>query len=376
MHIQILTAMHKRHTMSWMWAIGITEFMKAAPDGITCSVHVAISEEESLDICKEYGFTFTRHPNSPLGKKINTALKDSLSQQWDYLLIMGDDDFISPLAWNDYLPLLQSNYPYFGYGNILFYSPQANRARVFDYGLSGAANKLIGCGRMVHRQVVEQCAWHMEIVFKKEYHHGGVSFHAGIKLAQPVYRAMYLVNLGVADKAGDPFFEFWNPSLHRGLDNDSEVRLLFNGHAPIRLMPDAPRMVDVKAENNIWPFAHYLGLSVAADVQPVLDILGPKCTEYMQANYPYTGDVGLPMHCFPIGIRSEKEIMDQELMKIVSDECIKKTGGFRQSSVTMLRFNDHPGYVEAHVDYNTPTAQRICGVYIEKEPYLLTFYVK
>ena len=379
MKIQILTMMAERPDVSRVWAMGITRFIKAAPAGIECAVHVAFSNHNTKKLCDEYGFSYSAHPNHPLGKKLNDGLKACLSKEWDYLLIMGDDDFISNAAWPHYMQCIEAGYPYFGFGDIYFYSPQAGRVRHYDYATTGAPHKLMGCGRMVHRTVVEQSGWQAELKFRKHYKHGGVEYPEGVALSLPAYIASYLHQLGVAELTnGQPYFEFWNPSLQRGLDNDSEIRLLFNGHHPYRIRTDKPMMLDMKAENNLWSFAHFIGISKEAPADSAVEILSADELAAIAELWPTTGKTDLEEYTFQIGIRTAQQIFNDEVEKIARDKFAVQANPvfFQISDCTILNFSDHPTYLEIYWKHKTAHSKKLCGIYHEEINGTLKIYVK
>lgn len=379
MKIQILTMMNKRPAVSKLWARCINRFIASAPEGYECRVHVAYSEEETMDLCTFSGFESSRHPNHPIGRKLNKGLLNCLKYEWDYLLIMGDDDFLLPEAWNYYKEAMEAGFPYFGFGDILFYSPQAGKARHFDYADSGSRQKLMGCGRMIHRQAVEQCGWNAEIKFPKDYRHGGVEYPGGVSLTMPAYRAAYLVNLGVAEATnGEPFFEMWNEKLQRGLDNDSEIRLLFNGHPPYCIPTDKPMMLDLKAEANLWHFAHFVGISKTVPEADALAFFTESEQAYIKEQWPTTGEGSLPERRFYIGIRDAQQIFNEEVEKIVREEYARLKGAhlFSIRACTILNFNDHPGYIEVHHNHGKKDHLMICGIYTEQVNNEVILYIK
>lgn len=370
MKITIYTAFNTRHKVSRLFAMGISRFIKAAPEGVECSVHVVISHEESIPLCQEFGFTFTNVPNNYLGKKWNAGLQYIVkNHEFDYVLIMGDDDLISNEAWGQVIPLLQQGYPYVGYNSIYFYSPAYNKARVYAYRDTAATQKLWGCGRFISKQAIEMAAWNITVKFTANYEHGGVRFDKGEEVTLPVYQANYFYGMKVAEVTGTPEFTLWDNTQQKGLDNESEIRLLMNGITPVALHPDKPVMVDIKTAANVWDFTHYISLGEGATVEEATCFLSPEEREYIAQQFADEPVVKLPCREFFIGIRTEQEIITQEYSRIISECYHALTGNtlLDMGAVTLTRHPDHPFYTEAWKNFNKANSRFICGIHREVE---------
>lgn len=316
MKVLIYTAMNTRHTVSELWCFGINRFIAAAPDGVECSVLAVISETESEVLLRRFGFGFVYSPNQPLGNKFNRGLTMALdAHDFDYLMLMGDDDLISVEAWSYYLPLMQSGMTYFGFHSIYFYSPAEAKAVAFDYRSTGPTNKLIGCGRMFHRSALEAVAYQLPVTFNRPYTVAGANFAQGETVWLPVYQAEYFIKMGLAQPKGDVEVRLWNPTQQRGLDNESEVRLLLNGYMPFAIDTPRPMMTDVKTEANIWSFNNFISVGTHCSVGEATSFFGSAERELLQLNF-ITKET---LECVRVSKFSGPEKLQQAVQNIVGE---------------------------------------------------------
>ena len=376
--------MNNRHVLGRMWAKGITRFMYAAPEGVECNTFAVISEDESVQLCRDFGFEFLRHPNKPLGKKFNAGLQYAIEKfEWDYLLLMGDDDFISSEAWNHYLPLMQGNYPYFGFSSIYFYSPTQKKARVFDYALQGCPNKLIGCGRMFSRTALEMVSCNVLVKFFTAYRAGGCNYHANTPTLLPYYQADYLWKLKVCEIISTPVFNFWKDEQEKGLDNESEVRLLMNGMIPLVMQSEKPMMTDVKTSLNLWGFDHFTSTGVPATVEEATAILSHDELNYLREHLMNdANEIVLQEEKFTVPdvlmVGDSAELFVQRKNAALLEKYFEKKTGrklLKPEKVTAVRFKDHPRYFEYWENFKKPYQKFIAGFHVVQEKNEITFSI-
>ena len=144
--------MNKRHSISEMYAKGITNFAKNSSYDIL--LVACISEPESEKICIENGIEFVYAENKTPGYKWNRGLEFALKFDWDYLMIMGDDDIIDPDSWQLINPLIENLNPYFGFDRIYFH--HLATGDTMKYIIEEPHGGIIGCGRFVHREVIDK----------------------------------------------------------------------------------------------------------------------------------------------------------------------------------------------------------------------------
>jgi hypothetical protein len=165
-----------------------------------------ISELYYKDICEDYGFQWVFCDNNPLGNKINTGIKHSLSNNWDYLMMMNSDDIIkTELIDKCYQPLFEKKVEFFGVSKVTYVKFGTWEAREMDYG-----HCVLGIGKCIRRDVVERLK-------------------------------------------GD----LYPPTLNRLLDDNMLTKMLSHniGHAIVRY--SGMLAMDFKSETNIWPWEHF-----------------------------------------------------------------------------------------------------------------------
>ena len=265
MKVLIYTAMWERHEIANIFSIGIKRFIDDAPNGIECEVLAVCSTKESIELCKKHEFNYIEADNKPLGKKWNKGLNYAINKlDFDYVLIMGDDDLISSEAWNYYEPYLNANIDYFGFNSIYFYSVKTKDCLMFEYK-EKYKHKLIGCGRMISRKAIVKAGYYTRIT--PLINHGLMKKDVTIDV--PTFQAVYLIGMGKAKLVQDIGFHLWNNTQNTGLDNESEMNLLFSGVSPICIETDKPLMVDLKTEFNIWKFDIYNKLSTQSNFKDI-----------------------------------------------------------------------------------------------------------
>lgn len=195
--------MNKRHSISEMYAKGITKFKAKSPYDIL--LVACISELPSEEICFNSGIEFIYAENKTPGYKFNRGLEFALSFDWDYLMIMGDDDIIDQDSWQLISPLIDSLNPYFGFDRIYFHHPATNDS--IKYIIEEPHGGVIGCGRFIHRSVI--------------------------------------------DKTG----LLWLDEQETGCDMISGKKIKAKGYERT-IIPECV-MVDIKTELNIWHFSQY-----------------------------------------------------------------------------------------------------------------------
>jgi len=135
-----------------MYAKGITNFAKNSSYDIL--LVACISEPESEKICIENGIEFVYAENKTPGYKWNRGLEFALKFDWDYLMIMGDDDIIDSDSWQLINPLIENLNPYFGFDRIYFH--HLATGDTMKYIIEEPHGGIIGCGRFVHREVINK----------------------------------------------------------------------------------------------------------------------------------------------------------------------------------------------------------------------------
>lgn len=277
--------MHERHIVSQMWCMAIQDFINAAPDGYDCQVVAAVTHDKSVALCDHFDYDSVVANNNPLGSKFNAGVQYALdNHDFDYLMLMGDDDIISPDAWPLIFEKIENKDKYFGFTNIYFYEPETAKVSRFDYADQRNYNKLIGCGRFFHRSALMSAGYQCPVKFKKPLVAGGFNYSTTYTYNISLHRAKYFEAMKLTQYVGEPRFELWDSTIDVGLDYSSEMRLINNGYFPEVIKIEKPLMVDVKTEHNIWSFRKFNIIGKYAEIEEVRSLISPRVHKYIQKN--------------------------------------------------------------------------------------------
>lgn len=112
-------------------------------------VVVAVSDDAGEELAQEYGLTYVRCENRPLGAKHNAAMALARAMDPDKVVILPSDDFIHP-AYVE--AVVESDAPYIFPASCGFLDQQTRRACLMRWG--GGDTLLYGAGRVVSRAVL------------------------------------------------------------------------------------------------------------------------------------------------------------------------------------------------------------------------------
>lgn len=116
-----------------------------------CDVYTVGSEgDQSKQLAHKYGFNYLEHENRPLGAKLNALIKTLKEVEFDYICLLGSDNFISDnftTLMTEYLTQSKEDFTTF---NSLYFYNQNTRVLTFYKGVTGV-------GRMFSRKLVESC---------------------------------------------------------------------------------------------------------------------------------------------------------------------------------------------------------------------------
>lgn len=183
--------------------------------GFDLNLYVAYTDPSDLNtLLNYYGYPAGAKacPNEPLSAKHNALLAHILEfSQADYFLQIGSDDVFLPDGDLLYFEAMSKGVHNVGCTSIYFIDAIKERAVEWVYDARDA-NKLFGAGRLFSREAVE------------------LAFEGG---------------------------ELWNREANRSLDFISEDHLIDLGYLPEKLNEQAPYIVDIKSDTNIWSFDRY-----------------------------------------------------------------------------------------------------------------------
>lgn len=260
--ILVYTAMNDRHTVSRLFCISMKRFI----DNFrlySFKVFAVVSKQESVDMCNEFRFDSFMTENSPLGRKFNKGLEIAMERyDFKYVLIMGDDDILLDKAALYYHRAIQQNVFHGGFRSLYFWKPSEHKAMNYSYAARGLSeNKLIGCGRIIHKEAIEAAGWRQDIQISRQVSQGRIigKISPGFVYQFSHKITKYLCGMKFGKIAGEPYFRLWDDQQEKALDNESEMKLIFAGYMPNVITPrnEEPLAIDVKSGTNIWPFERY-----------------------------------------------------------------------------------------------------------------------
>lgn len=198
----IFLAVWKRPEITEICFMGIDRLRKSGLFPI--EAFAVISEESMKPLCEKYGIGYCFHENLPLGRKKNFGLSEAMKLKWDYLVEIGSDDVLK----NDYLEVIA---PHIGrelinINHFIYLNSEDGACRRYKT-MNG-----FGLGRMIKRSVFEKVGTNI-----------------------------------------------WKDSINKGLDNSSSIFLQRRGVMEYRANSDKPLGIDIKSQDNIWPFNYLVG---------------------------------------------------------------------------------------------------------------------
>jgi hypothetical protein len=220
--------------------------------GTVISIAAAVTEDEDARLCEKYKVPFVQVENVA-GAKWNAALKLAMSDpRHTHFLIMGDDDSLSLDGYNRLFRAASQGEHYVGFKSNGFYDMLSGKAMTHTQPYQ--ANKLIGAGRLISRFAIESVTDKCIISWRRDY----MSYHPGDEIEISRRSGEYLQGYNHAKVKENVQRDFWNPVLRKGLDNDSEMRLVMAGFAPVAVDDGRIHVTDFKSkpEDNIWPYSH------------------------------------------------------------------------------------------------------------------------
>ena len=168
------------------------------------------------DMAKQYGHQSILYSNRPLGKKWNVGLNYARQLDWDNLLILGSDDF---MTYNkDYL---NSKADLTGIKDFYLYDTRTKQAAHFTGYKGLRENESIGAGRLLSRDLIERSD-----------------------------------------------YTLWNNERNKGLDYSMMNTLNKAGYkADVRTMKEhGVKLLDVKSNSNMGKFHDYKDFIVKEDI--------------------------------------------------------------------------------------------------------------
>jgi len=200
----------------WMQVHGRHAILKQVlkhHQNIDCQKLAVCSTDEEVEIVRQYGWHGYRHDNRPLGKKSDYGIRAALTLEWDYLVQINSDDFLSAKYWKAIKPMMEQGIEVAGIKDIYFVDSYTYKAKRVKYRADDGQKMFLGAGRLIRRDIVENTI-----------------------------------------KYTGCFFDW---SINRSLDFHSERRMLQVATGMKEIESTKPLVMDLKSDENIWSFKDY-----------------------------------------------------------------------------------------------------------------------
>jgi glycosyltransferase involved in cell wall biosynthesis len=237
--IVVYTCMHRRAKVSRLFVNQIQKL------GLDIFAVVTEDDIESLDLCKELGVNHIPFSNKRLGAKWNAGL-EYITANYDYVIVMGDDDLMTQSYLDAVMPFIDQNDPFGGVDScyVSIYGNTYSAAKI-----KYSSNKILGCGCYIRTDLLRIASKKIGITWTQ----GGPPEYRNSK-SLPFSLAQHFSDTGRARLNGQPYFELWNPLRQSSLDYERDYKIAAVGYAPRVIHTETPTLVDVKSEVNIWSF--------------------------------------------------------------------------------------------------------------------------
>lgn len=251
MKVLIFLAVWRRPEITEICFIGIDRLRKSGL--LQIDTLAVISEQSMIPLCKKYDIDFVMHKNEPLGEKKNVGLNYAMLKSWDYLLEIGSDDVMKTEILEYYKSVMEQRVPFFGINHFYYINSADGECRRY---LTKAS---YGAGRCIAREVIEKVCYGVDCKGLETIIGGTYSLVEGQEGFIPYAAALEHEKLGRLVITGQPRYRLWNDDIMRALDNNSGFRLQMNFIPYRSVQTENALLIDIKSEENIWPFNPELG---------------------------------------------------------------------------------------------------------------------
>lgn len=140
--IALLTPVWQRPELTRLYFENVKRITQYKTDQFSVTPIIALSETWCENMCKEFGFRYVFVDNNPLGAKMNAALKEVITESFDWLITQGSDDFIEPTFLDEYLPHFKTKKA-FGIASVNVLNQQTKEQKVWSIGYAFGALRAI-----------------------------------------------------------------------------------------------------------------------------------------------------------------------------------------------------------------------------------------
>ena len=152
--ILLVTALYGRHDLTRIILAYYAELKRGFDMELLC---VGSEGDRSRQLAEAWGWKYIEFPNAPLSQKFNALFDESQHYDYDFMVLIGSDDLISPEVFQYYEHTVTANTRYLlGLKDLYFYSIQKQHCIHFQGYPSPPSPHTIGAGRVFSRWIMEQ----------------------------------------------------------------------------------------------------------------------------------------------------------------------------------------------------------------------------
>lgn len=140
--ILLFTPVWKHPNLTRLHFENVKRIVNHKPETFDITPFFVVSEDWAIDLCDEFGFRYHFTENLPLGRKLNTGLRQVINEPFDWLMTNGSDDFVNPRFLNEYLPYFESSLA-FGQSKIYLMNAKTCEQKSWHIGYAFGALRCI-----------------------------------------------------------------------------------------------------------------------------------------------------------------------------------------------------------------------------------------
>jgi hypothetical protein len=150
--------MWRRHALIPLFAEAIHQLRLPEGWSVVCLV-VGSEGERSRQLCETQGLLYLEAPNEPLGQKFNAGLRHLRAYEPDYVMVLGDDDWVCPDWLRGYQDAMTAGVEVIGVRDFYFYHVLSHRLVYWPGYGQMLPGETIGAGRMLSKSVLDRLRW-------------------------------------------------------------------------------------------------------------------------------------------------------------------------------------------------------------------------
>ena len=154
--ICFFTCTYKREHISVIFKNKLIELQSQFEDYDFINLVVDSEWSNSSVFQKDDRFIYTNFDNSPLSDKWNFGLEQIKNLFFDYLILIGSDDIISPDVFRIYLQKIEENFEFIGIEDLFMYDLESKSMYYWPGYNNERRGETTGLGRCLSKSVVEK----------------------------------------------------------------------------------------------------------------------------------------------------------------------------------------------------------------------------